>query len=110
MSDPVKFYMDEHVHPAITRGLRLRGIDVLTAQEAQTLGATDEEHLSLAASSGKVLFTHDNDFLKLHAKGVTHAGIAFAHQRTSIGRIVRALTLIHEILTVEEMANRVEFL
>ena len=42
MNAPVKFYMDEHVHPAITRGLRLRGIDVLTAQDAHMLGATDE--------------------------------------------------------------------
>ncbi len=110
MTDPIKFYMDEHVHPAITRGLRLRNIDVLTAQDAQMLGASDEEHLSLAASSGRVLFTHDDDFLKLHASGFAHAGIAFAHQRTAIGRVVRALTLIHEILSVEEMENRVEFL
>ena len=29
----VALYMDEHVHRAITIGLRLRGVDVLTAQE-----------------------------------------------------------------------------
>lgn len=29
----VALYMDEHVHRAITTGLRLRGVDVLTAQE-----------------------------------------------------------------------------
>ena len=29
----VALYMDEHVHRAITVGLRLRGVDVLTAQE-----------------------------------------------------------------------------
>lgn len=110
MIDPVKFYMDEHIHPAITHGLRLRGIDVLTAQEAQMLGASDVEHIRLAATSDRVLFTHDDDFLKLHASGVAHAGIAFAQQRTAIGRLVRALTLIHEILSVAEMRNRVEFL
>lgn len=70
MNAPVKFYMDGHVHPAVTRGLKLRGVDVLTVQEAQMLGASDEEHLSLAASSGRVLFTHDDDFLKLHAAGL----------------------------------------
>jgi uncharacterized protein with PIN domain len=110
MNNPVKFYMDEHVHPAITRGLRLRGIDVLTAQDAHMLGATDEEHLMLATSSSRVIFTNDDDFLKLHSAGIEHAGIAFAHQRASIGRVVRALTLIHEILSAEEMVNRVEFL
>ena len=110
MNTPVNFYMDEHVHPAITHGLRLRGIDVLTAQDAHMLGVPDEEHLRLAASLGRVVFTHDDDFLKLHSAGFAHAGIAFAHQRTSIGRVVRALTLIHEILSNDEMANRVEFL
>ena len=29
----VAIYMDEHVHRAITAGLRLRGVDVVTAQE-----------------------------------------------------------------------------
>ncbi len=29
----VAVYMDEHVHRAITTGVRLRGVDVLTAQE-----------------------------------------------------------------------------
>ena len=29
----VALYMDEHVHRAITVGLRLRGVEVLTAQE-----------------------------------------------------------------------------
>ncbi|MCA9950467.1 MAG: DUF5615 family PIN-like protein [Anaerolineales bacterium] len=110
MNAPVNFYMDEHVHPAITRGLRLREIDVLTAQEANMLGASDKEHLKLATNLGRVVFTNDDDFLKLHAAGIEHAGIAFAHQRTSIGRVVRALTLIHEILSVEDMTNRVEFL
>ena len=110
MNAPVNFYMDEHEHPAITRGLRLRGIDVLTAQDAHMLGVSDEKHLKLATSLGRVVFTNDDDFLKLHSVGFEHAGIAFAHQRASIGRVVRALTLIHEILSDEEMANRVEFL
>jgi len=110
MNAPVSFYMDEHVHSAITRGLRLRNIDVLTAQDAHMLGASDEEHLKLATHLNRVVFTNDDDFLKLQAAGFEHAGIAFAHQRTSIGRVVRALTLIHELLSVEDMANRVEFL
>lgn len=110
MNAQVSFYMDEHVHPAITRGLRLRGIDVLTAQDVQMLGVPDEEHLKLATNLQRVIFTNDDDFLKLHAVGYQHAGIAFAHQQTSIGRVVRALTLIHEILSIDDMMNHVEFL
>jgi len=30
---PLKLYMDHHVPRAITNGLRLRGIDVITARE-----------------------------------------------------------------------------
>lgn len=76
MSEPVKFYMDEHIHPAITAGLRLRGIDVLTAQDVRMLGVPDSEHLAFATRENRVLFTHDDDFLKLHAQGFNHAGIA----------------------------------
>ena len=32
----VRFYMDVHVPAAITQGLRLRGVDALTAQEDGT--------------------------------------------------------------------------
>ena len=40
--------MDEHIPKAVTEGLRRRGVDVLTAQEADMLGASDQEHLALA--------------------------------------------------------------
>ena len=38
----IKFYLDEHVNPAVADGLRRRGVDVLTTQEAGMLGASDE--------------------------------------------------------------------
>ncbi len=110
MSERVKFYMDEHIHPAITAGLRLRGIDVLTAQDVRMLGIRDSEHLAFATRENRVLFTHDDDFLKLHAQGILHAGIAFTHQKTTIGRAVRGLVLLHEVLSADDMVNSVEFL
>lgn len=48
MNEVIKFYTDEHVGKAIAKGLRLRGIDVLTCQEADMISATDEEHLEFA--------------------------------------------------------------
>ena len=62
MTEPVKFYMDEHVNPAVSRGLRLRGIDVLTLQDVGMLGASDGEHMRMAHELGRVIFTNDNDF------------------------------------------------
>ena len=110
MSEQVKFYLDEHVHPAIAAGLQRRGVDVLTTKEAGMLSASDVEHLTLAAREGYVIFTQDDDFLRLHASGQAHAGIVYARQRTAVGYIVRGLMLIHQVLSAEEMNNRVEFL
>jgi hypothetical protein len=79
-------------------------------QEVDTLGASDEAHLALAASDGRVIFTQDDDFLRLHATGIDHAGIAYAHQHTSIGDIIRGLMLIYQVLEPGDMQNHVEFL
>lgn len=110
MSEPVKYYLDEHVHPAIAAGLRRRGVNVLTTQEAGMLGASDEEHLILAANQERVIFTQDEDFLRLHARGEEHEGIVYARQRTAIGYIVRSLMLIFEVISADEMKNRIEFI
>lgn len=110
MGQPVKFYTDEHVGRAVVRGLRQRGADVLTAPEAGLLGSSDEDHLQRARAEGRVIFTQDEDFLRLHAAGAAHAGIAYAPQGTSIGDIIRGLMLIHQLLEAEEMMGHVEYL
>jgi hypothetical protein len=110
MANPIKFYTDEHVGKAVIKGLRQRGADVLTVPEAGMLGAEDKEHLARAHAEGRVLFTQDDDFLRLHAAGVEHSGIAYAPQGTSIGDIIRGLMLIHQVLDAEKMVGRVEYL
>jgi hypothetical protein len=107
---PVKFYTDEHVARAVIRGLRERGVDVIATPEAGLLGASDEKHLEYACSEGRVLFTQDEDFLKLHAAGVDHAGIVYTHQGASIGDIIRGLMLIYQLMEATEMKGQVEFL
>jgi hypothetical protein len=106
----IQFYMDENVPAAVTNGLRLRGVDVLTSHEAGMLGANDEAQLELATSLERVLFTQDADLLALHRQGLVHAGLAYAPQWTPIGELVRGLLLIHDVLTPEEMRGRVEFI
>jgi len=90
----IRFYTDEHVASAVVHGLRQRGVDVLSVPGAGLLGATDKEHLARARTEGRVLFTQDPDFLRLHAEGARHAGIVYAAQGTSIGDIIRGLMLI----------------
>jgi predicted nuclease of predicted toxin-antitoxin system len=102
--------MDEHVPSAVTQGLRRRGVDVLTAQEAAMVTASDEEHLAFALSQGRVIFTQDADFLRLHVAGSNHAGIAYVHQQTPVGDMIRGLMLIVEVLEPGDMLDHVEYL
>ena len=59
----VSLYMDQDVPRAITIGLRLRGIDVITAFEGGSGEMIDSELLDRAAEMGRVLFTQDDDLL-----------------------------------------------
>ena len=45
---------------------------------------------------GRVLFTQDADFLRLHAAGQGHHGIVYAPQQTAVGSIVSGLMLIFD--------------
>lgn len=110
MASRIRFYTDEHVARAVAKGLRQRGADVLTVPEADLIGASDEEHLARAAQEGRVLFTQDDDFLRLAAQGFKHSGIVYAPQGMSIGQIIYGLMLIHEVLDAEEMRQHIEFL
>jgi predicted nuclease of predicted toxin-antitoxin system len=60
-------------------------VDVLTCQEAGMLAASDKEQLAFAARTGRIVFTHDTDFLKLHSEGVAHAGIVYSPNQLDIG-------------------------
>jgi predicted nuclease of predicted toxin-antitoxin system len=107
----IRFHLDEHISAHIAAGLRRRNIDVTTTVDAGLIGAPDETHLEFAALSGRVLVTQDDDFLRLHAQGVAHAGIAYCRQQSnSIGEMLRRIILIYDLLSREEVAGRVEFL
>ncbi|AFZ33643.1 hypothetical protein Sta7437_0016 [Stanieria cyanosphaera PCC 7437] len=111
MSQRIKFHLDENVSNAIALGLRRRRIDVTTTNEVGLMGASDEEQLEFALRKGRVIFTQDDDFLRLHHAGITHAGIAYCRQRSrSIGEIINTLTLIWEWVESEEIKNKVEFI
>jgi predicted nuclease of predicted toxin-antitoxin system len=78
-------------------GLRRGGISVTTTPEENLIGASDEEQLAFALSQERVIFTQDDDFLRLHQTNMTHAGITYCHQGSrSIGEIVKTLALIWE--------------
>lgn len=85
--------MDVHVPRAITEGLRLRGVDVLTAQEDGARALTDPELLDRAAELGRVLFTRDADLLgeatQRQRADRSFTGLVYAHQlHVTIGQCV----------------------
>ena len=107
MPRTIRIHLDENCSHAIAEGLRRRGIDVTTSPEVGLLGAIDEDQLAYCLTESRVIFSYDDDFLRLAAFGVEHAGIAYCQQRKRrIGDIVRGLVLIWEWLDPADMAGR----
>jgi uncharacterized protein with PIN domain len=111
MPRTIRFHLDEHCDPRVAEGLRRRGIDVTTTSDAGLLGAPDEDHFAFALREVRVIFTEDCDFLRRHAAGLQHAGIAYCHQQSrDLGEIILSLALLWDIYEPAEMMNRVEFI
>jgi predicted nuclease of predicted toxin-antitoxin system len=110
MARDIRLYMDEHVHPVIAAALRLRGVDVLTTKEAAMLGATDEEQIAYSVAQRRTLFTQDTDFLRIHASGIKHKGIVYAHKKTATRDVIRSLMLLCQVLDANDMRDHLEFL
>jgi hypothetical protein len=108
-------YMDHNVPRAITVGLRLRGVDVLTAFEDGTSSTGDPELLDRAEELGRVLFTRDDDLLaeavRRQRDGVRFQGVVYAHQlRVSIGACIEDLEIIAGAGETEDLLNSIVFL
>jgi len=111
----IPLYMDEHVPRAITIGLRLRGIDVLTVQEDNYSGKSDSEILDRAVFMKRATFSNDDDLLKEASErqrtGKLFYGVIYAHHlKVSIGASVKDLELISKVGEIEEIKNHVIFL
>ena len=103
----VKLYMDVHVRRAVTNGLRLRGVDVLTAQEDGARELGDPALLDRATALGRILFTQDDDLLREAAKRMhsreAFAGVIYAHQlNIAVGQCVDELELIAKATEPDE--------
>ena len=111
----LRLYMDHHVPRAITTGLRVRGVDVLTTQDDDTQTLEDAALLDRADELGRVLFTQDDDFLVEAARRqrdyVFFRGVIYAHQlRISIGSCIHDLEIIAKAGEPEDLHNQVQFL
>ena len=91
----VGLYMDVHVPAAMTRGLLLRDVDVLTAQIDGTTELPDPDLLDRAMELRRVLFSQDEDLLaeatRRQRGGQHFGGVIYAHQLgITFGRAINA--------------------
>jgi predicted nuclease of predicted toxin-antitoxin system len=111
VAEPICYFFDQHIQSGVTNGLRQRGVDVLTAQDAARCGLPDADQLQFATSQERVVVTFDPDYLALAATGVRHSGIAWCHARKySIGELIHMLLLLQAVFSRDEMKDRVEYL
>ncbi len=110
MTNLIKLYADEHIHPVIVEAMRRRNVDVQTTQECAMDGADDEAQLLFAISEERAMLTQDADFLRLHAQDPQHHGIIYTQRQTTVGTIISGLLLIINILTADDMRNHIEFI
>jgi hypothetical protein len=109
---PVALYFDVHVDHAIAGQLRLRQVDVLTAQEDGDDRLTDEMLLERASQLGRPLVTHDIRFKAMaenwQSQSRTFCGLIFGHlMQVSIGQCVKDLELIAKTTDPEDWASAI---
>ena len=92
---------------AITKHLRVLQDAGLVRSERR--GREQLWELERARLEERVIVTQDQDFLRLHASGIDHSGIAYSQQGISIGDLIRGLMLIYQLLDADEMKGHVEY-
>lgn len=112
---PVPLYLDVHVDKAIHDQLRLRGVDVLRAQDDNASELLDEELLQRATDLGRIVFTHDIGFKAMaedwQRQGKPFAGLSFGNQLgVTVGTYVKDLELIAKATGSAEWVNVVQHL
>jgi hypothetical protein len=111
----IALYMDVHVPKPITVGLRIRQVDVLTAQEDDRRRTDDTILLDRAAELGRVMVSFDADMLRIattrQREGQEFGGIVYGHQmRVSVGECVRDLEFLAKAGELKDFANDVVYL
>ncbi len=108
-------YTDENVDVRISEGLKKRGITSFSATKKGRSGSTDLQHFEYASRLKAVIFTHDHHFIeianRLTREGKGHWGVIFVEMnRLTIGACIKRLSLFADILSAEEMKDKIEFL
>ena len=107
--------MDHHVPAAVTEGLRLRAVDVVTVAEDGYNRADDAAVLARGTELNRAVYSQDRHLLILARQWIRSdrdfSGVVYAHQlEINIGTAVRDLELIAKVLEPKDLRNTVIFL
>ena len=110
----VGIYVDVQIPSAISTGLRLRGVEVITAQEDGAARFADADLLTRATELRMLLYTHDDDFLKEARRrlesGESFSGVIYSHQtRSPAGRCIEDIEIIAKILDPDGLNGQIEY-
>ena len=94
----MRFYLDEHLPPAVAALLRRMGIDAVSSLELGLHGVPDTEHLARAWAEGRCLVTRDRDIGTNAGERISRADVetgvlivSRSFRQTDISGIGRAL-------------------
>jgi hypothetical protein len=113
----IKLFIDEDMMSrSLIKGLRARGIDVISVLDEQRIGFDDASQLKYSTQLNRVLCTSNiRDFYQLHVEYIEqdrkHAGIIFVPQkRFSVGEQIKRLLVLIATKSPDQMQSNVEFL
>ena len=109
----VRFQADADLRQAIVSGVIRRepNLDFKSANQADLEGIQDPRVLSIAASDGRVLVTHDHRTMPTEfgefIVSQRSAGVLVLSQSLPIGEAINALIMIWEASTAEEWIDQI---
>ena len=110
----IELLVDENFNRRILRGLRRRlpGLNCLLVQDTELFQTEDPQILDWAASSGRIVLTHDVNTMTRYAyerleKGEPLPGVIIVPKELSIGAAIEALEILLNCSEPEEFPNRV---
>ena len=109
--------MDEHIDPALVRGLRARqpDLEVIRVHDVDLLGTDDRDILAWAAGDGRVFVTHDRNTVTGFAyervrAGEQMPGVVVVDDQLPMGRAIDEVLIFAVCSTEDEVRNLVTFI
>jgi len=109
-SEPVlRLYLDADVDAKLAANLRAAGYDCVSAREIGNAELDDEAHLTVAATKGQALLTHNiQHFVPIFERwwhaGKNHSGLIVS-QQIPLGELQRRVIRLLDTVSPEEMRN-----